>query len=308
MSKYQIILFKIVKLLIIIVIVDMTLGIAAQKLFYTQKTGKYARSTYAIDKTDAEILVFGSSHAHRHYVPEVLENKLHSSVYNAGAEGQQLLYHLGLQKMILKRIKPKTIILNIDEDFLFQSNIAYDRLHDLYPYYVTHKDVLRPIFAVNNRFVDIKMLFKSYLFNSTIIHMTRYYVSPQIDHKGYRPLHGTVNKNYKDLNPYSVDQKNTIDNNLVLALEEFILNAKSNNIQLVFVTSPKLIKTNYQNNKSFHLINQMANAQNIPVLNFFNDDRFINNFELFHDPSHLNDKGASYFTELVSDKILLLKK
>ncbi|GAA0720727.1 hypothetical protein GCM10009430_21210 [Aquimarina litoralis] len=307
MSKYRVIIFKLIKLLIIIVIVDMVLGIAAEKLFYTQKTGKYARSTYAIDQTNAETLVFGSSHAHRHYVPDVLENELQTSAYNVGAEGQQLLYHLGLQKMILKRVTPKTIILNIDEDFLFNSTFAYDRLHDLYPYYGDHKDVLRPIFAVNNRFVDIKMFFKSYLFNSTIVHMTRYYVSPQIDYKGYRPLNGTVSE--KEIDNYENDtqpKSNLIDSNLVNALKEFILNAKSNNIKLVFVTSPNLIKGNYKQNRSFSLINVIATEHNIPLLDFFNDPRFSDNHDFFHDPSHLNDKGAKYFTKLLAKEILAL--
>lgn len=307
MNKHRVIIFKLIKLLIIIVIVDTVLGIAAEKLFYTQKTGKYARSTYAIDQTNAETLVFGSSHAHRHYVPEVLEKELQTSAYNVGAEGQQLLYHLGLQKMILKRVVPKTIILNIDEDFLFNSTFAYDRLHDLYPYYGDHKDVLRPIFAVNNRFVDIKMFFKSYLFNSTIVHMTRYYVSPQIDYKGYRPLNGTVSEKEIDNYENDIQQKsNVIDSNLVNALKEFILNAKSNNIKLIFVTSPKFIKGNYRKNRSFSLINEIATEHNIPLLDFFNDPRFSNNHDFFHDPSHLNDQGAKYFTKLLAKEILAL--
>ena len=63
-----------------------------------------------LENTNAQVLIFGSSHAHRHYVPEVFEKTLKKTTYNAGAEGQQLLYHLAMQQMIVKRVKPEVII------------------------------------------------------------------------------------------------------------------------------------------------------------------------------------------------------
>ncbi|WP_027391618.1 SGNH/GDSL hydrolase family protein [Aquimarina latercula] len=303
MKEYSSIFLKIIKFVIIILIVDVLLGIVSNQIFFLQETGKYARANHTIYETEAEVLIFGSSHAHRHYVPEVLEKQLHTTAYNAGAEGQQLLYHLAMQEMLLKRSTPDLFILNIDEDFLYSSDIAYDRLNDLHPYYSEFKDELRPIFRLNSKFIDVEMFFKSYLLNSTIIHILRYYVSPQLDYKGYRPLHGITRNNQikNDLNNID-DQSKEIDENFVFALKEFIDNSKSNKVDLVFVISPALRKIR-SNNKSLALINKISKEEEVPILDFSEDKNFNNKLDWFHDPSHLNDKGARYFTKLVSERI-----
>lgn len=303
MKEYSSIFLKIIKFVIIILIVDVLLGIVSNQIFFLQETGKYARANHTIYETEAEVLIFGSSHAHRHYVPEVLEKQLHTTAYNAGAEGQQLLYHLALQEMLLKRNKPSLFILNIDEDFLYSSDIAYDRLNDLHPYYSEYKDELKPLFQLNSKFIDVEMFFKSYLLNSTIVHILRYYVSPQLDYKGYRPLYGITRNDQINIGLKNVnDQNKEIDENFVFALKEFIDNSKSNNVDLVFVISPTLRKI-ASNNKSLALINKIANKEEVPILNFSEDKNFNNKLDWFHDPSHLNDKGARYFTKLVSERI-----
>ncbi|WP_299179774.1 hypothetical protein [uncultured Aquimarina sp.] len=303
MKGYTSIFSKIIKFVIIILIVDVLLGVVSNHVFFLQETGKYARANHAIYETEAEVLIFGSSHAHRHYVPEVLEKQLNTTAYNVGAEGQQLLYHLALQEMLLKRSTPGLFILNIDEDFLYSSDIAYDRLNDLHPYYNEFKDELRPLFRLNSKFIDVEMFFKSYLLNSTIIHILRYYASPQKDYKGYRPLHGTLRKDQINSHLINVnDQDQEIDENFVSALRQFIDNSKSNNIDLVFVISPTLRKIS-SDNKSLTLINEIADKEEIRVLDFSQDKNFNNRLDLFHDPSHLNDKGARYFTKLVSEHI-----
>ena len=148
---------KTLKFVIIFVITDFLFGTLASKLFFNQETGKYARSTYVIKKAKEDIIVFGSSHAHRHYVPEVISKKLSKTCYNAGADGQQLVYHNVLQKMILNRYHPEIIILNIDEEFLFKSNKSIDRLGDLHPYYFDFKDEVYII-----KLLSINLIFSNF--------------------------------------------------------------------------------------------------------------------------------------------------
>ncbi|MBQ4819559.1 hypothetical protein [Aquimarina sp. MMG016] len=304
-KEYRVSFLKIIKFVIIILVADFVLGSVSQKIFFSQKTGKYARATYAVEKSNAEVLIFGSSHAHRHYVPEVFEKELNKTCYNAGAEGQQLLFHTALQEMIIKRKKPDLMILNIDDSFLYLSDIAYDRLSDLHPYYDDHSEALRPILGLKSNLIDFKLFFKSYQTNSTIIHALRYYVSPQVDYKGYRPLYGKVNSNTKKHDQQEVKEYiEVIEKDFVNALKTFINNAKENNINLVFATSPTYNKVNYSENKSFSLIKEIAGKENVPFIDLFNDTQFLNKGELFHDPSHLNDDGAKLFTKLLADKIL----
>lgn len=305
-KEFKISFFKIVKFIIIVLIVDFTVGSISQKIFYSQKTGKFARTTHAIKETEADVLIFGSSHAHRHYVPEVFEKELNKISYNAGAEGQQLLFHTALQEMVLKRRTPEIMILNIDDSFLYQSQVAYDRLSDLHPYYEEYNEELKPILEKKSSLVDLKLFFKSYQTNSTIIHALRYYISPQIDYKGYRPLFGKITpKKVQVSNSQDVIKEyvEIIDENFVEALKTFIANAKQKGVHLIFVTSPTFDAKNYSNNESFLTIKDIASKEEIPVLNLFNDEQFLNKPNLFHDPSHLNDKGARLFSKRLADSI-----
>ncbi len=298
-SEFKLTGIKIIKFTILLLVVDFCLGFISNQIFVNQKTGKFHRSTYSIYEAKEDILIFGSSHAHRHYVPDVIEKELSKTCYNAGAEGQQLLYHTALLKMILKRTQPKLLVLNIDENFLYKSSKAHDRLSDLHPYYEDFKHELRPILGINSSLIDFKLFFKSYQKNSTLIHALRYYLSPQIDYKGYRPLDDKMTPEKVAIHEKNHSEKEfieEIDDYFVRALKDFISEAKRNNAKLLFVTSPNLIERNVSNNESLNRIKEIADSEEIPFLDFLNTPKYTNQFELFHDPSHLNDDGARLFT------------
>ncbi|WP_106794562.1 hypothetical protein [Aquimarina sp. Aq78] len=306
-KEYKLALIKLVKFIVILLITDFVLGAISKQVFFSQETGKYARSTHAINETNAKVLVLGSSHAHRHYVPKVFEEELNTSSYNAGAEGQQLLYHAALQKMILKRTTPDLIILNIDEDFLYTSKEAYDRLSDLHPYYANHRRELKPILGLKSKLIGFKLFFRSYQTNSTIVHAIRYYASPQIDYKGYRPLFGKVKPSDSTDEILLNEEDKKIDQNFVKVLRDLIATAKNKKVNLVFVTSPTLQHVDNSKNISFTTIQEIAKKENIPLVDFFNSKQFVSQYKLFHDTSHLNNDGAELFTKLLADKIKRMK-
>ncbi|TGV03933.1 hypothetical protein [Flavivirga rizhaonensis] len=298
---------KVLKFIVIIFIIDFGLGFIAKELFLSQETGKFARSTYAITKAKENILIFGSSHAHRHYVPEVIEKKTGKTCYNAGADGQQLVYHSALQGMIFKRTLPELIILNIDENFLFKSEKAFDRLDDLNPYYDDYSNELDPVFNLKSKYADPKLFFKAYQNNSTLIQAVRYYLAPQETPQGYRPLFEKMTFDKLTSHREDIQEKEyteEIDSVFVKTLENFINEAKTNNVKLVFVTSPNLIPRNVSKNKSLTEIKAIAKSKNIPFYNYLNSKDFANKLDLFYDPSHLNDNGARLFTGLLIDSIL----
>ncbi len=295
-----------IKFILILLVIDFSLGYITKQFFYSQETGKYARSTQAIKETEAEILILGSSHAHRHYVPEVIEKELGKSCYNAGAEGQQLVYHLALLDMILKRYTPKTIILNIDEDFLLEFEEAYSRLSDLHPYYDEYSKELKPVLGLRSNFVDVKLFFHLYQMNSTIMHIIRYGASPQVDYKGYRPLFGTIKKSNDQRHKEDNNRENrgdVIDQNFVNTLKNIIITVKKKNINLVFVTSPSYNEVDHSKNISFSKIKEIIRAENVSFIDFINNPDFIHKNELFHDPSHLNDSGSKLFSKQVAQRI-----
>jgi hypothetical protein len=83
---------KAIKFIVIIVIVDLSIGYISKTLFRNQKSGKYARITHSIYDASPEVLILGSSHATRHYVSQLMSEELQKSCYNAGVRGQGITF------------------------------------------------------------------------------------------------------------------------------------------------------------------------------------------------------------------------
>jgi hypothetical protein len=305
-QEYKLIVLKLLKFLIIVLVVDITLGTVSQQIYFSQKTGKYARITYSIKEATAEILILGSSRAAMHYVPDVIEKKLNRTAYNCGVLGQKLIFQNALQKIILKRTKPKLIILNIDKNWLFKSEEAHELMSDLHPYYWEHQEVLKPILNLESKLIDFKLLFKSYQTNSTLIHAIKYYLSPQMEIKGYVPSYAKMEKsnsygNNEAIVPEIVEEE--IDTSFISAFKSFINTAKDENIELLLVMSPIVYKLDLSNYQSLDIMKAIAEEKQVPFLDFTNDKRFLYEHDLFRDRTHLNDDGARLFSKLLAEFI-----
>ena len=124
----------------LIIGVDFIIGNLLRKLYFSQISGLLHRTTYSIDKTEADILIFGSSRANHHYDSKLFEESTGQYTYNTGRDGNFIFYQTALLKSILKRYKPKQIILDFEGTFAFNQN-DYDRIAALLPYYKSHKEI-----------------------------------------------------------------------------------------------------------------------------------------------------------------------
>jgi hypothetical protein len=84
---------NILLLVILIAICDQLLGYGLQSLYFSLKKGQYAQTTYSIDSTSQDVVIFGSSRALHHYASTLLSEELNQSVYNAGRDGQFVPYY-----------------------------------------------------------------------------------------------------------------------------------------------------------------------------------------------------------------------
>ena len=119
---------KMILLLFIIFLLDFSIGQILRYFYFKSECGRQYRATYAIEKTTADVLIFGSSRAYHHYIPPLIENKLKQSCYNTGSPGQYLLYNYATLKAVLKRYTPKIIILDVTAGDL---KTGYEHLDDI---------------------------------------------------------------------------------------------------------------------------------------------------------------------------------
>jgi hypothetical protein len=306
LKKINRFLIRFILIAIILFFCDLGIGTMLKHFYFRQKSGAPFRTTYSIDSTTAEILIFGSSRANHHYVPEIFEDSLHCSFYNTGRDGNFILYNFAIFKAITKRYHPNILIFDINPDEIEYTTNSYERLSNLLPYYHSHPEI-RSTVNLRNPFEPIKLISSIYPYNSMLITIAignlEYNKKRKSDNKGYVPIFKKM-ENEKIDTTQIIGKKNIacIDENKMHALKDIIIACKQQKIRLIFVQSPTFIfkKESYYNS----LFLQMCSENDVSYFDFSNQKIFINHPDYFADRSHLNDHGAKIFSSMVANKIL----
>jgi hypothetical protein len=300
-TKGQVKLFagRATSFMLILILIDFVTG-GVMRLFYFSQENKY---TYAIEKTNAEVIILGSSRALYHYIPSIIEDTLGLDCFNTGSGGQNIYYHYGIINSILARYTPKIVILDLtDIDYLITSDaFNTDKLSILLPYYDKYA-AISEVINLRGHFEKVKLLSKTYPFNSQIYSTVNSFIkagnNPFLSMDGYFPLYGKIKDPLKvEGDPGEFDP----DPVKISYLQKIISECKDKGIRLIIINSPSFV---YRKGKPlpFDLIKEIGNDYAIEVWDFTNDTIFLKQ-EYFHDPAHLNDLGAHEFTDIIAGKI-----
>jgi hypothetical protein len=295
-------ILKITILIILTGLTDQLVGKILRYYYFKQTSDLNYRATYAIDSTRAELLVFGSSRANHHYVPEIFEDSLNLSFYNLGRDGSYFLYSYAVFKAILNRYTPKMVLIEMNPDELYYDASSYERLASLLPYYKNHPEI-RSIIELKSPYEKYKLLSGIYPFNSSILNIVinnlEFNKKRKEDRKGYVPL----KKNMSDtVLKTLVPIEGFIDTIKVNRVIDLINLCHKNNIRLIIIQSP--IYANITQTKILDLLKSITKENNATFWNFANDSVFVNNPAYFQDFDHMNETGAVYFSNLLVSRIL----
>lgn len=289
----------------LVIILDFSIGKLLRYYYYTQNSGWLYRTTYSLEKTNAELLVFGSSTANHHYYPRLFEQGLKMSFYNTGRDGNAIFYHYAILQGVLERYTPKIIILDFNYGEFLNNQEGYDRIASLLPYYDNHPEIRR-IILLKGPYEKYKMLSKIYPFNSLLFQIGAGNASfnktreNRNDEKGYVPLRRTLKESVTRGND---PVKTSIDSNRIKYFQMFIKDCISRNIRLYIFVSPHFGKPTHKD-LSVSLGKEIAAGYNIPFFDFTDSLQFVKNPALYADESHLNDFGARIYS---SEVIALLQ-
>ncbi len=297
-------LCKAVLFLCLMVVLDQLIGAGLRYFYFRTTSGLFYRLTYSLDKTDQDILIFGSSRASHHYVPDVFEKGLKMSFYNNGEDGQGILMSLAILRSTLKRYVPKIIILDIlPSDLTVGSEFSFERLGALLPYYTKHPE-LRDLIERRSRMEKIKMLSQIYPFNSAVLGIVignfEFNKKRKGDIKGYMPL--PFGKEFQVYNSENAQKSIQIDPNKIRALEEFCFLASKAGSKVFLVVSPFYLKDTV-NVQEIAAIKAISKKFNVPFSDNSQNDFFLHRKFLFSDMNHLNEKGALLFSEMLLKNI-----
>lgn len=314
-------------LLALLIVFDQGMGMLMHKLYFSATSGPESEIIYSFTKTDADVIITGSSKARHNYNTPLISDSLQLSCYNSGQDGQSLFFSYATTFMILSHHLPKMIVVEMFPEELYYKEMHYDRLNVLLPYYADYRQIRKiadwrgtrnedttsffyKLFPFNTE--KIKLLSQSYRYNSMWFDLLKGIFKKQKTESGYFPLNNTITENEKQkyINEFELlktrERNRHIDPNKLASLIGIINLCEEKNVKLVLVMSPVLKR--YSDDPVYELIDSIVLRRHISYFDFTNDDRF-NNIEYFAD-NHMNKKGSTYFSSILAQKlkdVLLVK-
>ena len=294
---------KLSVLIVALLVLDFIIGSLLNLFYFKQKSGTLYRTTYSLEKTTADFIIFGSSTANHNYYPQLFQKRFNMSCYNTGRDGISGFYQYAVLKAILKRYSPKIVIYDFEYHEFRNEKNDYDRLSALLPYYKKHPEI-RSVVDLKSPYEKLKLTSKIYPFNSMLftiaIGNAELNKKRRGDISGYVPLTNVWHEPMRDGNTF---KNYDIDSNKVSIYRSFIKDCINAKIKLYIVCSPLFIKPDYVNSSAV-LGKKIADENNIEFFDFSKDSTFLNNHEFFADISHLNYNGALVFSNKIIDSIL----
>jgi hypothetical protein len=282
---------------------DFAIGSVLHRLYYSQTSGLFAETTYIVDHMQAPVVIVGSSRALHHYVPSVMSGPLGLSCYNAGRDGQSVLFSAAMLEQMFARYRPKVVILDLNVRDLEHDAKAYDRLSELLPYVREHESIRRYV-DLRGPFERVKLLSRTYPFNSMILSIVQHNVVRSLGTKrdsGYIALRDDLAKRPGEVNPMQDLPATPIDPVKRDALLRVVALAKSAGTRLQVIVSPL-----YSGDRATQWRAAMARllaTAGVSVWDYTDDPEFRSDPHLFSDEVHLNHTGAVRFSALVAARL-----
>ena len=232
------VLKKICIIIFLVFMIDRGVGLILKYFYFHQEYGESSRTTYVIDSTLADIIILGSSRANHGYVPEVFEETISYTCYNAGRAGCFFLFNYATFKAITERYDPKLIIFDIIPTDLSYNRIGYERLSLLLPYCQQHPEIER-IINLRGPLEKVKQISAIYPYNSFILQA--FAGNIELKNKRFATNNGFISHS-ETMGNHEIDTliitPDTLDDNIINALKDIILTCHRKNIDLAFVYSP----------------------------------------------------------------------
>ena len=300
---------------VLLIAADWAVGTWGESMYYKSKYGIFRRQIYCLRESEDDLMILGSSRAAHHYVPQVFEDSLGMSCYNAGSDGMCIYYHYGiLASRIQRGCPPKMVILEVistdvevSQGATFSLDAALDRFS---PHYGEFAEI-DSLFAFNGWKEKLKLFSKTYKYNSKLVQTIKCNYIPWPEDRGYEALNGVMyiaeGQQAADV-LVSSSEKSNIEQRKLMYLQKFIDVCKAHDIKLVMCYSPYYGQAVP---KSIHMIQHIADEKDVLFLNYGDDVRFQKS-EYFQDASHLNDVGANEYSKeivkVLKEKIVYVRK
>ncbi|MGM9841049.1 MAG: hypothetical protein ACI31D_02470 [Candidatus Limisoma sp.] len=250
---------------------------------------------YVAEQIDEDIVMMGTSRCNYHYVPSTIADSTRMSCYNAGVDASDCIYsHYTLLRLMLRRHTPKVVCLDVmAADFATWEGYNPTETVSFFAPYAGADEQSDSVFRLAGT-LNAYRLSHLYRYNAkaaSIIFGLFAERHPQ-SVSGYIPISG-ADEPLPKLEKY--ESQAQVDSTKIRYVEKFVDDCLSRGTAVVFVASPhySIVDSTY-----YAPLADLARRRGIPFLNYHGSELFTDRPELFHDPTHLNSRGAQRFTEI----------
>ena len=296
MKKY---LFKIALFFVIVVVVDFGYGKIGDYLRDHTRSGVSEKVRYVCEQCDEDIIMMGSSRMQHHYVPQVFEDSLGMTCYNAVMDGNGILLSYGFLKMVLERYTPKMIVYDVSGfDIYVDDNTKY--LDFMKPYYYSKHSSVAGIFDDVDALERWKMYSSLYRYNSKLLQLLGDNIhSSSALEKGYDPIYRTMD--YDPQAPTKAAKDHKVDSLKIGYLVKFVELAREHSVNLVFVASPTYFGELKATDNA--PMKQLNAEMNLGFMDHYYDSLICSSKQYWSDGTHMNDNGAQLFSKTMVSEI-----
>ncbi len=291
--------FVLIGSVIFFVLLDFCGGQIIGYFYNHAKSGYIAKDNYVSRMAKEDIIVFGSSRAFHHYIPQVIADETGLSVFNAGRQGQGIIYAYGKYLSMRKHHIPKVVLLDFFYEYdLLQKGNNSDYLQLLKPY-AQESEELSTYFREVDKMMSVKMKSQLYVYNSRVFNVVKDYLQKEnqassiFKDRGFEAKYGSHVVGEK----VPLILETPIDSLKIQVLHQFAQTVSQDGGRFILVFSPiyhDLSRFSY--NK---IINELA-----VKYEFWNE---AENSEFtaqdFFDEGHLNMSGAVKFSKQVASRL-----
>lgn len=299
---------KLLLLLVLCFLVDRGVGTIVERLYNQVPQGDIKTFSHTLNKPKEDIFLFGSSRVVHGYDTRVFTDTLGLTCFNSARENSTILYHTAILGAVLKKHKPKVIVLDVTPKELSWRSEEDSKLvlaSMILPYIhrdTAYENIARELFP---RELMKAQVCKLYAYNSLILPI----LMAKLGEKkkggtgeiinGYLPLKGSKIK--KGLPPAPTSLQEEWDSSAASQFEKFIQLCKDNNVRL-YITEGPIYVQKIPETPSITEMKKIMAKYNIEFWDYSYDSTFLKK-DYFYDNVHLNSTGAALFSGFIAKKI-----
>lgn len=297
MKKY---LLKVALFFALIAVIDVASVFVFRFLTTRAKYGETYKNNYIANISKDDVIILGSSHAARHYVPNVIQDSLGLSCFNCGEPGCGIIPAYARYKMIAERKKPHLVIYEATPGYDYFVSDDYSKYLGRIRQYSDKTPVAEMYETLGDDLEPLRLISGLYRNNSKIVQNLVDLVVPSKGNQGYEPLYGKLTKeaveNKKETQVEKDIKSREIDSLKLSYVERLFADAKNDGVSVICIVSPSFFSRTGENNEDYLPVIELCKKYNIPFVDNNYYEGITGEMELFQDFGHMNDKGAREYT------------